>query len=167
MGSGVRRLIGTESTLHLEMKAAVASQLRNEGYRVAMELPYSPSSILWWSSYRPDLFGMKLSKGCLEYTFAECETNPFAARIQRKRIDSVGWQSRLLEKLQIKFLLVVPRGRLARVSYPAIRRVWEIWTYERWSGALCKYPSSSAGIREINSGSSGLSYAHGSGPRER
>lgn len=148
------------------MKAAVASQLHNEGYLVAMELPYSPSSGLWWRSYRPDLFGMKLSDDCLEYTFAECETNPFAPRIQRKRIDSIGRQSRLLEKLQVRFLLVVPRGRLARVSYPVIRRVWEIWTYERWSGALCRYPSLSTGVREISAASSGRDYAYGGGPCE-
>ncbi len=139
------RSLGTESTLHLEMKAAVASRLHDEGCKVVMELPYSPSWVVWWSSYRPDVFGVRGSEGLLEYTFVECETNPFAQRILRKRIDSVGYQSRLLEKLQVRFLLVVPRGKLARVSYASIRRLLEIWTYEKWSGSICKYPSLSLG----------------------
>ncbi len=134
------KTVGIESALHLEMKAAVASRLHDEGCKVAMELPYSPSRGLWWSSYRPDLFGVRRSGGWLEYTFVECETNPFAPRILRKRIDSVGYQTRLLEKLQLRFVLVVPKGKLSRVSNAPIRRVWEIWTYEKWSGSFCRYP---------------------------
>ena len=138
---GSKRTLGNESTLHLEMKATVASGLSDEGCKVLEELPYSPSPGVWWSSYRPDLFGVRRSEGWLEYTFVECETNPFAPRILHKRTDSVGYQTRLFEKLQVRFLLVVPRGKLARVSYAPIRRFWEIWTYEKWSGSICKYPS--------------------------
>lgn len=133
--------VGTESTLHVEMKAAVASQLHDEGCMVVEEISYSPLGVVWWSRYRPDIFGVRRSEGWLEYTFVECETNPFAPRILRKRIDSVGYQTRLLEKLQVRFLLVVPYGKLSRVSYAPIRRLWEIWSYEKWSGLLRKYPS--------------------------
>jgi hypothetical protein len=142
---GSMRSVGTESILHLEMKAAVASRLHDEGCSVVEELSRSSSRAVWWISYRPDLFGMRRSEGWLEYTFVECETNPFAPRILRKRIDSVGYQTRLLEKMQVRFLLVVPRGKLARVSCAPIRRLWEIWTYEKWSGSICEYPSTSSG----------------------
>ncbi len=130
-----------ESTLHLEMKAAVASRLHADGFRVIIEPLFPPNRALWWSGYRPDLFAVSRSDGNTQCIFAECETNPSARRILRKRICSVGWQSPLEGKLQVHFLLVVPRGRLSLVSCSSIRRVWEVWTYEEWSGAICQYPA--------------------------
>lgn len=160
MVENLERLVGAESLLHLEMKAAVGSKLKDDGYSVAVEPPFSPSRVLWWSSYRPDLLAFRRSDRCLQYMFAECETNPFAPRILRKRIDSAGWQSHLLEELQVRFLLVVPRGRLSRVCYPSIRKVWEIWTYERWSGAICVCPVSTE-IRDISAVGARFHYARG------
>ncbi len=140
-----RILFGTESTLHLEMKAAVAGRLRVEGFGVLLEPPFPPLRGLWWSRYRPDLFGFKRDKTHLEYVFVECETNPASQRILRKRIDSVGWQSLLLEAMRVRFLLVIPCGRLSQVCAPQIRRVWDVWTYEDLSGRVQVYPRLAAG----------------------
>ncbi len=154
-------LLGTESTLHLEMKAAVSSRLSDTGFSVIVEPPFPPRRLLSWSSYRPDLLAVRHGESVLECCFVECETSPSCERILRKRTNSITRQSLLLEELRVSFLLVVPRGKLARVTSSALRRVWDVWTYEKQSGEIHEFPSLRRGGTEISAGLQGASHADG------
>ncbi len=157
----MRVLLGTESTLHLEMKKAIASHLSDDGFEVTIEPSFPPRQFLRWSSYRPDLVGVRQDHGTVQCFFVECETNPSCERILRKQIDSITWQSLLLEELQISYLLVVPSGKLHRVMSSDLRRVWIVWTYERRSGEIRKFPSLSDGVTEISREPHASPYVNG------
>ena len=119
-----------ESALHLRMKESVSRELAGEGYSVFFEPPYSPSRFLGWTSYRPDLLGIRAGSGRQEYAFVECETRPSARRLASKNFRSVDVQTRLNHDLSLRRILVVPRRKLSSVD-PSVRRTWEMWIYDR------------------------------------
>ncbi|MDA4118479.1 MAG: hypothetical protein OK455_09070 [Thaumarchaeota archaeon] len=127
-----------ESVLHLRMKDRVSRELVDEGYSVFHEPPFAPSRFLDWSSYRPDLLGVKTTAHEQEYAFVECETNPSTKRLAAKNFRSVRVQLRLNSTFALRRLLVVPRGSLHRLE-PSVRYSWETWIYEE-DGRFQRFP---------------------------
>jgi hypothetical protein len=119
------------------MKESVWRELVGEGYSVFLEPPFAPSSFLSWSSYRPDLFGMRGGASRQEYAFVECETRPSGRRLASKNFRSVDVQTRLNAEMHVRRILVVPRGTLASVD-SSVRLSWETWIYEE--GAFQRFP---------------------------
>ncbi|HYR04117.1 MAG TPA: hypothetical protein VEO75_01910 [Nitrososphaerales archaeon] len=119
------------------MKESAWRELVGEGYSVFFEPPYAPSSFLSWSSYRPDLFGMRGGVSRQEYAFVECETRPSGRRLASKNFRSVDVQTRLNAEMHVRRILVVPRGTLASVD-SSVRLSWETWIYEE--GAFQRFP---------------------------
>lgn len=126
-----------ESALHIDMKESVSRELAEEGYSVFFEPPYAPSKFLSWFSYRPDLFGIRVSPGAQEYVLVECETKPSNRKLALKNFSSVDVQTRLNSDLSLRRILVVPRGTLARLD-PFVRRSWETWIYDK--GRFLRFP---------------------------
>jgi hypothetical protein len=111
------------------MKEGVSRELAREGYSIFFEPPYSPSILLRWASYRPDVLGIKASEEVQEYVFVECETRPSGRKLAAKNFRSVEAQARLGRQLSLRKILVLPRGKLACVE-PAVRHQWEMWIFE-------------------------------------
>lgn len=123
-----RRRVCMESQLHLRMKDRVSRELEVEGYTVFYEPSFPPSRFLTWSSYRPDILGVRTGAAGQEYVFVECETRPSGRRIAGKNFASVDVQARLNSDVSLRRILVVPRGKLRGVDR-ATRRSWETWIY--------------------------------------
>jgi hypothetical protein len=119
------------------MKESVWRELVAEGYSVFFEPPYAPSRFLSWTSYRPDLLGIRDSAARQEYAFVECETRPSGRRLASKNFRSVEVQTRLNAEMHVRGILVVPRGRLASVD-SSVRLSWETWIYGE--GAFQRFP---------------------------
>ncbi len=119
-----------ESTLHIDMKTAVASELVREGYEVIEEPPWPPNRFISWEAYRPDLMGLFDREGAEEYAFIECETHPRMPRLLSKNIWRIELQSRIDRQSRLRRILVVPRGKLGAVD-PKLRRCCEIWIADK------------------------------------
>jgi hypothetical protein len=126
-----------ESVLHRRMKDCVSRELADEGYHVFYEPAFAPSRFLDWTSYRPDLLGIKATTERQEYAFVECETNPSSKRLDSKNFRSVEVQLRLNAAFSLRRLLVVPWGTLSRLD-SSVRYSWETWIYEE--GAFRRIP---------------------------
>ena len=111
------------------MKSIVRRELERERYAVFEEPPLPPGdkvSWLSWSSYRPDLLGIRSEGGREEIVLVECETHPNMRRLKAKNSGSVFLQPRLFGSGSVRRILAVPHGRLGAVNMK-IRDVWEIW----------------------------------------
>ncbi len=116
----------SESALHRNMKAVVASELTREGYRVIEEPLWPPNRFVSWNAYRPDLLGFIHTDATEEYALVECETRPGMRRILTKNIWRVELQSKIDLQPRLRRILVVPRGKLGTLD-PKLRRSCEIW----------------------------------------
>lgn len=112
------------------MKAGASLELTRDGYTVFVEPPFAPSMFLEWSSYRPDILGIRRRSAKEEYALVECETKPSKRRLDSKNFRSVEVQSRIdYESSSLRRILVVPRGTL-RMLEPSVRFLWEMWIFE-------------------------------------
>ena len=118
-----------EKHSHLLLKALAKRELGTNGYEVYVEPDNSPLPMVFWRSYRPDLFGHRLTKGVERFVLVECETNPTSASLIRKRqkLSIPLLQLRLDISQELAFLLVVPLGRFTEALKHGGRRFWEIW----------------------------------------
>ena len=129
----------SESKLHRNMKAVVASELAKEGYEVIEEPLRPPDQFVSWEAYRPDLLGLAVAEDRREeeYALVECETRPNTQRLLAKNIWRVQLQSKIDRPSRLRRILVVPRGRLGDVDLK-LRRYCEIWVADQ--GDLLKIP---------------------------
>lgn len=124
-----------ESELHRKMKESVRGALIQEGYKVYLEPQFDPSSFLTWEFYRPDMLGVRVADGKQKYAIVECETRPSGRRLATKNYRSLRAQTRLNSELQLRRILVIPRGTLARLD-PSVRLSWETWIFAEGSFQL-------------------------------
>jgi len=130
-----------ESALHRMMKECASRELTSEGYSVFEEPPYAPSSFISWSSYRPDLFGLRAGGGVQDYVLVECETRPSERKLAAKNFKSVEVQARLSSDVSLRRVLVIPRGNLACLD-TSVRTSWEMWIYE--GGSFQMFPQAAS-----------------------
>lgn len=119
-----------ESNLHKLLKNIIAKELLRLNYILYFETPTSPVSRLWWTSYRPDIFGVIENEKSMSIILVECETNPTKTRMLKKTIQIkrvLSLQKRLNEKHRILPLLAIPSLTLNRVNCKEIRNFWEVW----------------------------------------
>ena len=115
-----------ESQVHRSMKAAVRNELERERYAVVEEPLFPPRKKVWWTSYRPDLFGYRSLEGKEEIVLVECETRPNMKRLGAKNHTSVWFQPYLFRRGSVRRILAVPWGKLGSVDMK-IRDEWEFW----------------------------------------
>ena len=119
-----------ESDLHRAMKRIVRSALEAEGYRLVEEPLYPPTRRVSWSSYRPDLLGIRRDGAKEELVVVECETRPSRRRFRAKNYSSLWFQASVTHEGSIRRVLAVPRGRLHGVDL-RLRDSWEVWILGR------------------------------------
>jgi hypothetical protein len=125
------------------MKHSVSRELAEEGYFIYEEPPFAPTPFMNWEAYRPDLFGVRAGPGRQDYALVECETRPSLRKLAAKNVRSVEVQTRLNSELSLRRILVLPRGKLARVDR-SVRRAWEMWIYE--GGTFQRFPPASQSV---------------------
>jgi hypothetical protein len=85
---------------------------------------------LVWNYYRPDVIGIAEEQGWMRIVLGECETNPTLSSI-REKASKISHTMKLQKKLNknhtLKFLLVIPFGKLKRVNHSEFRELWDIW----------------------------------------
>lgn len=119
-----------ESAQHTLLKRAAMNELTLDGYSLFVEPTYPPVKMLRWSAYRPDVLGVIYNESETRLALAECETAPRTGRVREKasKIEgTITLQKRLDEEHSIRPILVIPWGRLGKMMYPGIRKLWEIW----------------------------------------
>jgi hypothetical protein len=121
------------------MKLAMRRELERESYSVLEEPSSPPSRKIFWSAYRPDLFGYRNERGEEELVIVECETHPNMRRFRLKNFSSLRFQPFLFQKGSIRRVLAVPQGGLRAVDL-GLRDEWEIWVLGR-TGPICKIGS--------------------------
>jgi hypothetical protein len=122
------------------MKERASLELARDGYSTFFEPPFAPSWFLRWSSYRPDVFGMRTGRGRQDYALVECETRPSSRRLESKNFRTVQIQGTINSEVSLRRILVIPRGTLRRVG-TSTRLSWEMWIYE--AGSFQQFPSAS------------------------
>lgn len=115
-----------ESELHRTMKRIVRSELELDLYCVVEEPLYPPTQRISWSSYRPDLLGIRAGPLTEEIAIVECETHPSTTRLESKNYSSLWFEPSILRDGSIRRILAIPRGTL-HVLDSGLRRKWEIW----------------------------------------
>lgn len=120
------RLSGVETELHRTMKRMVRSELELDNYLVVEEPLFPPTRRISWSSYRPDLLGVRAGPRTEEIAIVECETHPSMRRLECKNYSSLWFEPSVLREGSIRRILAVPRGTL-HILDMRLREKWEIW----------------------------------------
>jgi hypothetical protein len=108
------------------MKEVVREELETEGFSVVEEPLFPPVDWISWSTYRPDLMGLRVKEPTEEVAIVECETLPSMRRLFAKNYGSLWFQPPLMREGSIRRILAVPRGKLCSLDL-RLRHGWEIW----------------------------------------
>lgn len=120
--------LGQESGLHGALKEAAYGRLRDGGFRIYFEPSQSPCPEVGWSSFRPDLFAVRLSRELKEFVLVECETHPSSSSLREKSIKlllHLWLQTDLATPIAFDYVIAMPKGSAHHAF--GFRELWDLW----------------------------------------
>ena len=121
-------------------------ELLAEGYLLYAEPLASPVKRISWFAYRPDIFGLQVTRNAFKLVFVECETTPTQTKVSKKTKQikaAFQFQKRLNELHRLRSLLIIPPLTFHKINNRTIRQFWEIWIINCHGIIIHKIPTQS------------------------